>query len=174
MSRTDPFAASVASPIPEAAVTCPTLPTHYAGAVLDLRGDPIELTAALVDIPSESRHEEAHRRRGRGRAAGADSPGFGYEIIRNGNAVLARTALGLPTRVLLAGHLDTVPVAGNLPSRRDADSLHGCGTTDMKSGDAVFLHLAATVTDARPRLDAGVLRLRGNRVNGKRFGAHRT
>ncbi len=71
---------------------------------------------------------------------------MGYEIIRNGNAVLARTSLGRPTRVLLAGHLDTVPAAGNLPSRRDAESLHGCGTTDMKSGDAVFLHLAATVT----------------------------
>jgi succinyl-diaminopimelate desuccinylase len=39
-----------------------------------------------------------------------------------------------------------VPAADNLPSRRDAESLHGCGTTDMKSGDAVFLHLAATVT----------------------------
>src|SRR6201995_3056900 len=58
VSRTDPLAAIVASPIPEAAVTCPTLPTYYAETVLDLRGDPIELTAALVDIPSESRHEE--------------------------------------------------------------------------------------------------------------------
>jgi succinyl-diaminopimelate desuccinylase len=60
--------------------------------------------------------------------------------------VLARTRYGRPSRVLLAGHLDTVPVAGNLPSRRDGDVLHGCGTVDMKSGDAVFLHLAATVT----------------------------
>ena len=49
--------------------------------------------------------------------------------------------------MLLAGHLDTVPAADNLPSRRDAESLHGCGTTDMKSGDAVFLHLAATVAE---------------------------
>jgi succinyl-diaminopimelate desuccinylase len=111
--------------------------------VLDLRGDPIELTAALVDIPSESRHEEhiADEVEAALRAQTA-----GYEIIRNGNAVLARTSLGRPARVLLAGHLDTVPAAGNLPSRRDAESLHGCGTTDMKSGDAVFLHLAATVT----------------------------
>src|SRR5581483_6918341 len=69
-----------------------------------------------------------------------------FEVIRNGNAVLARTALGRPTRVLLAGHLDTVPIADNLPSRRDGDALYGCGTADMKSGDAVFLHLAATVT----------------------------
>ena len=172
VSRTDPLAASVASPIPEAAVTRPTLPTHYAEYfVLDLRGDPIELTAALVDIPSESRHEEriADEVEAALRAQTSD-----FEIIRNGNAVLARTALGRPTRVLLAGHLDTVPVAGNLPSRRDAESLHGCGTTDMKSGDAVFLHLAATVTAPAHDCDAGVLRLRGNRVSGERFGPHRT
>ena len=111
--------------------------------MLDLRGDPIELTAALVDIPSESRHEE---RIAAEVEAALRAQTSGYEIIRNGNAILARTSLNRPTRVLLAGHLDTVPAAGNLPSRRDAQSLHGCGTTDMKSGDAVFLHLAATVT----------------------------
>ncbi|UQX09721.1 succinyl-diaminopimelate desuccinylase [Candidatus Mycobacterium methanotrophicum] len=110
--------------------------------MLDLRGDPIELTAALVDIPSESRHE---RRIADEAEAALRSQAPAFEIIRNGNAVLARTILGRPTRVLLAGHLDTVPVAGNLPSRRDGDVLHGCGTSDMKSGDAVFLHLAATV-----------------------------
>ena len=120
--------------------------THYAGVVLDLRGDPIELTAALVDIPSESRQEERIADEVEAALREQTPQALGYEIVRNGNAVLARTALGRPTRVLLAGHLDTVPVAGNLPSRRDGDSLHGCGTTDMKSGDAVFLHLAATVT----------------------------
>jgi succinyl-diaminopimelate desuccinylase len=114
--------------------------------VLDLRGDPIELTAALVDIPSESRHEERIADEVETALRAQTPPSLGYEIIRNGNAVLARTSLGRPTRVLLAGHLDTVPAADNLPSRRDAESLHGCGTTDMKSGDAVFLHLAATVT----------------------------
>jgi len=118
----------------------------YGEHVLDLRGDPIALAAALVDIPSESRHEtriadevEAALR------AQADH----FEILRFGDAVLARTSLSRPHRVLLAGHLDTVPVAGNLPSRRtsgpDGDLLHGCGTVDMKSGNAVFLHLAATL-----------------------------
>ena len=68
-------------------------------------------------------------------------------MIRNGNAVLARTNLGRPARVLLAGHTDTVPTADNLPSRLDGDELYGCGTSDMKSGDAVFLHLAATVAE---------------------------
>jgi succinyl-diaminopimelate desuccinylase len=51
--------------------------------------------------------------------------------------------------VLLAGHTDTVPAADNLPSRLDGGELHGCGTSDMKSGDAVFLHLAATVTEPK-------------------------
>jgi succinyl-diaminopimelate desuccinylase len=112
--------------------------------VLDLRGDPIELTAALVDIPSES-GDEARLADQVEAALRAQTSGF--EIIRIGNAVLARTRLQRPSRVLLAGHLDTVPVAGNLPSRRENGDLYGCGTADMKSGDAVFLHLAATVAE---------------------------
>lgn len=112
--------------------------------MLDLRGDPVELTAALVDIPSESR-DEARIADEVEAALRAQTSGF--EIIRNGNAVLARTVRGKPSRVLLAGHLDTVPVADNLPSRIENGELHGCGTSDMKSGDAVFLHLAATVAD---------------------------
>lgn len=111
--------------------------------MLDLRADPVELTAALVDIPSESRFEA---RIADEVEAALRAQTSGFELIRNGNAVLARTQLGRPSRVLLAGHLDTVPVADNLPSRRDGDLLHGCGTADMKSGDAVFLHLAATIT----------------------------
>uniref|UniRef100_UPI003D942BE1 succinyl-diaminopimelate desuccinylase n=1 Tax=Gordonia sp. B7-2 TaxID=3420932 RepID=UPI003D942BE1 len=121
---------------------------------LDLTADPIDLTAALVDIESESRNEaiiadavEAALR--------AQAPGF--EVLRHGNRVLARTNRGRDRRVILAGHLDTVPVAGNLPHRRERDGaegdvLHGCGTVDMKSGDAVFLHLAATLRDPEPDL----------------------
>ena len=112
--------------------------------VLDLHGDPVALTAALVDIPSESRHEtriadeieEALR-----------TQTTGFDVVRNGDAVLARTNFGRRSRVLLAGHTDTVPAADNLPSRLVDGVLHGCGTSDMKSGDAVFLHLAATVAD---------------------------
>jgi succinyl-diaminopimelate desuccinylase len=70
-------------------------------------------------------------------------------VLRSGDAVLARTNLGRARRVLLAGHLDTVPIADNVPSRREGDLLHGCGTTDMKSGDAVLAHLAATLTAPR-------------------------
>jgi succinyl-diaminopimelate desuccinylase len=114
------------------------------GSSLDLRGDPVALTAALVDIPSESRHEQ---RIADEIEAALREQTIGFEVVRYGNAVLARTHLGLPSRVLLAGHTDTVPVADNLPSRRVGDELHGCGTSDMKSGDAVFLHLAATVAN---------------------------
>ncbi|WP_396921812.1 succinyl-diaminopimelate desuccinylase [Mycolicibacterium sp.] len=109
---------------------------------LDLRADPIALTAALVDIPSESRHEQRIADEIEA-ALLAQAPQF--EVIRNGDAVLARTNLGLPSRVMLAGHIDTVPIADNLPSRLENGELYGCGTSDMKSGDAVFLHLAATI-----------------------------
>lgn len=112
-------------------------------SVLDLRSDPVELTAALVDIPSVSREE----RRIADEVEAALREQTGYHVIRNGDAVLARTDFGRPSRVILAGHLDTVPIAENVPSHRDADHIYGCGTSDMKSGDAVFLHLAATIAD---------------------------
>jgi succinyl-diaminopimelate desuccinylase len=112
---------------------------------VDLSADPIDLTAALVDIPSVSGAEE--------KLADAVESALRalphLEVRRDGQAVLARTNLGRPTRVLLAGHLDTVPVADNLPSRREGELLYGCGTSDMKAGDAVFLHLAATVAEPR-------------------------
>ncbi|MGW0159049.1 succinyl-diaminopimelate desuccinylase [Mycobacterium sp. NPDC003323] len=111
---------------------------------LDLRADPIALTAALVDIPSESRHEQRIADEIEA-ALRAQAPHF--EVIRNGHAVLARTNLGRGSRVLLAGHTDTVPAADNLPSRVEGNLMYGCGTSDMKSGDAVFLHLAATIAE---------------------------
>lgn len=74
-------------------------------------------------------------------------------MVRNQQAVLARTDLGRASRVVLAGHLDTVPVNDNLPVRRtgsgDEEVLHGCGTADMKSGVAVMLHAAATLADPK-------------------------
>jgi len=111
---------------------------------LDLTADPIELTAALVDIPSVSRDEKVIAD---AVEAALRAQTAGFEILRHGNCVLARTNRGRSRRVLLAGHLDTVPIADNVPSRRDGDIIHGCGTVDMKSGDAVFLHLAATIAD---------------------------
>jgi succinyl-diaminopimelate desuccinylase len=112
---------------------------------LDLAGDPVVLTAALVDVPSVSGEERALA--DAVEAALRALPHL--EVRRCGDAVLARTELRRGRRVLLAGHLDTVPVADNLPSRRDGDLLRGCGTSDMKAGDAVFLHLAATLPEPR-------------------------
>jgi succinyl-diaminopimelate desuccinylase len=134
-----PSSAIVASPKPAAEVTVDTVLAW--SVVLDLRSDPDVLTAALIDIPSVSRDE----RRIADEVETALCEQTGYEVIRNGDAVLARTNLGRPSRVILAGHLDTVPIADNVPSRRDADHIYGCGASDMKSGDAVFLHLAATL-----------------------------
>ena len=98
---------------------------------LDLAADPVELTAALVDIESESRNESAIAD---AVEAALREQTTGFEILRHGNRVLARTNRGKAQRVILAGHLDTVPVAGNLPSRREihpeeGDVLHGCGTS---------------------------------------------
>lgn len=111
---------------------------------LNLTADPVELTAALVDVPSVS-GEEGALADAVARALAAQAPQL--RMLRLGNTVLARTELGRSRRVLLAGHLDTVPVAGNLPSRRSGELLYGCGTSDMKSGDAMILHLAATVPE---------------------------
>ena len=105
---------------------------------LDPAADVLTLTRALVDVPSVSGSEGvlADAVEAALRALG------GLEVERVGDAVLARTDLGLPTRVVLAGHLDTVPIADNVPSRLEDGRLYGCGTSDMKAGDAVMLRLA--------------------------------
>lgn len=113
---------------------------------LDLAGDPVELTAALVDIQSVS-GDEALIAESVEIALRAQAPHL--EVIRSGNSVLARTSLGRQSRVILAGHLDTVPVNDNFPHHRTDGVLHGLGTVDMKGGDAVMLHLAATLSEPR-------------------------
>src|SRR3954452_4010895 len=105
---------------------------------LDLAADVVALTAALVDVESVSGDEQ--RLADLVHDALAALPHL--TVIRDGNNVLARTDLGRDHRVLLAGHLDTVPIADNVPSRRDGGRLFGCGTSDMKSGVAVMLRLA--------------------------------
>ncbi len=66
-------------------------------------------------------------------------------VARHGDNVVARTQLDLGQRLLLAGHLDTVPANGNEVARVEGDTLWGLGSADMKSGLAVFLELARTV-----------------------------
>ena len=108
---------------------------------LDLGADGAVLTTALVDVPSVSGSEAALA----GAVEAALRSVAGLRVERDGDTVLGRTELGRPRRVLLAGHLDTVPVADNLPSHVDGDRLYGCGTSDMKAGVAVLLRLAATL-----------------------------
>lgn len=105
--------------------------------------DPVELTRALVDIESVSGDEDAITD-----AIEAALRTRGHlDVTRIGNVVVARTRLGRDRRILLAGHTDTVPLHDNFPSRTEGDVMWGCGTSDMKSGTAIALHLAATLTD---------------------------
>jgi succinyl-diaminopimelate desuccinylase len=108
---------------------------------LDLAVDVVTLTEHLVDIESVSGNEEAIAD-----AVESALRGFHHlEVSRFGNTVVARTDHGHDERVVIAGHLDTVPVNDNLPARRTTDSLHGLGTCDMKGGCAIALRLAATM-----------------------------
>ncbi|GII64378.1 succinyl-diaminopimelate desuccinylase [Sphaerisporangium krabiense] len=108
---------------------------------LDLTGDVGLLTAALVDVESVSGGEKALA----DAIETALAPLAHLTVVRDGEAVVARTDLGHAERVVVAGHIDTVPLAGNLPSRVEGDLLYGCGTSDMKSGVAVALKLAAAL-----------------------------
>jgi succinyl-diaminopimelate desuccinylase len=121
------------------------------GSVLDLSSDAAALTARLVDVPSVSGDEVALA----GLVADVLRNYPPLTVERDGNVVLARTSLGRSQRVVLAGHLDTVPIADNVPSRTDGDLLYGCGTSDMKSGVAVMLRLAHLVGSGEldPRVD---------------------
>jgi len=110
---------------------------------LDLTASAVDLTRALVDIESVSGDEA-----GIADVVEAALRAFPHlEIVRDGDAVVARTNLGRDRRVVIAGHLDTVPVNGNLPSRLEGDVLWGRGTVDMKGGCAVMLALAAQVPE---------------------------
>ena len=112
---------------------------------LDLGADVVTLTAALCDIESVSGNEE--------RIADAIEAALRrlphLQVTRDGNAVIARTNLGRRERVVLAGHVDTVPLTDppNLPTRRDGDNLVGRGSCDMKGGVAVQLRLAALLSE---------------------------
>ena len=132
-------------------MTAPAAPDPSAPA-LDLRGDLLALARAVIDIESVSGNERAladaveHALR-------EQAPHLTVE--RDGDTVVARTDLGRERRAVFAGHLDTVPVAANLPSRlRTVDGveqLWGRGAADMKGGVAVLLQLAALAAD--PAMD---------------------
>jgi succinyl-diaminopimelate desuccinylase len=105
--------------------------------------DLLALTADLVDIPSVSHDERALA--DRIEADLREVPGLAVERV--GDNVVARTQLGRPVRLVLAGHTDTVPPNGNDRARVDGDTLWGVGSTDMKGGLAVMLELARDVRE---------------------------
>lgn len=111
--------------------------------VLDLSVSSIELTRQLCDIESVSGNEALIAN-----AIQTSLEPYGHlELIRDGDAVVARTNLGRSRRVVIAGHIDTVPLNNNLPTRFETiegvDYLWGRGTVDMKAGVAVQVKLAA-------------------------------
>ncbi|WP_432546845.1 succinyl-diaminopimelate desuccinylase [Kineococcus sp. SYSU DK004] len=125
--------------------TPPRAPADLAAGAPDV----VELTRRLCDVPSVSGDERALADAVEAALRSFGGPGGVLEVVRDGDAVVARTALGRAERVLLAGHLDTVPLTDppNLPVRReehpaDGDVLVGRGTCDMKGGVAVQLALA--------------------------------
>src|SRR6185437_571661 len=105
--------------------------------------DLLALTTALVGIPSVSHHEAALADLVAGRLSACDW----LTVDRVGDNVVGRTQLGRPQRVVVAGHLDTVPPNDNDRPRLDGDVLWGVGSADMKGGLAVMLDLATTIVD---------------------------
>ena len=110
---------------------------------LDLSSSSLDLTRAICDIPSVSGDETTLADAIAAALAGYDH----LEVIRDGDTIVARTNLGRARRVVIAGHIDTVPINRNLPVEdREVEGeafLWGRGTVDMKAGVAVQLKLAA-------------------------------
>ncbi len=119
--------------------------------VLDLTASSVDLTRAICDIPSVSGDEKTLA----DAIEAAVSPLDHLEVFRHGNTIVARTDRGWAQRVAIAGHIDTVPINANLPTRdieiEGVPHLWGRGTVDMKAGTAVQLKLAAELTD--PAID---------------------
>ena len=113
--------------------------------------DLLRLTAELVDIPSVSRQEAALADRVEG-----DLRSLGFlDVERIGDSVVGRTHFDRAARLLLAGHLDTVPPFAETGARVEADAVAGLGAVDMKGGLAVMLSLAAELE--RAAVDATVV-----------------
>ncbi len=131
--------------------------------ILDLTADAVTLTTQLVDIESVSHNELAIA----DAVEAALKPLDHLRVSRLGNTVVARTDLDRGERVVIAGHLDTVPLNHNLPARLDAQAgiLHGLGTCDMKGGDAVMLRIAATVRE--PNRDVTFVLYEGEEIEGE-------
>jgi succinyl-diaminopimelate desuccinylase len=127
----------------------------------DVLADPVVLTRALVDVESVSRNERLIA--DHVQEVLQQAPHLSTE--RHSNTLMARTDLGREQRIVLAGHLDTVPINDNFPSTVVDDLIYGCGTSDMKSGVALALHLVATLPD--PRYDITFLFYEAEEIDSK-------
>ncbi len=135
--------------------------------MLDLSADVTTLTAQLVDIESVSGGERPLADAIETQLGGLDH----LSVRRDGDAIVARTDLGRDQRVVIAGHIDTVPIAENVPSWRDGGLLYGCGTSDMKSGVAVQLKLAHAIPE--PAYDVSYVLYDCEEVDAQRNGLRR-
>lgn len=86
----------------------------------------------LVDIPSVTGEEAALRDAIAGRLGSVPTRAVGSSLVAGTPG---------PGMVVLAGHLDTVPLQGHVGSTADEDRVYGLGATDMKGGLAVMIHL---------------------------------
>lgn len=105
---------------------------------LPLPLDVVSLTMSLVNIESLTGAE--------GTLADAIEQALGTQphlaVERFADTIVARTNLGFAERVLVVGHLDTVPEDGNLLAYVEMGKLFGLGACDMKGGLAVMLKSA--------------------------------
>jgi succinyl-diaminopimelate desuccinylase len=109
--------------------------------------DLLALTADLVAIPSPSHQERVLADHVEARLRSVEH----LQVDRVGDNVVARTQGGRSMRLVVAGHLDTVPANGNDTPRVDRNVLWGLGAADMKGGLAIMLELASAVPD--PAID---------------------
>ncbi len=120
-------------------------------SVIDLSQSSIDITREICDIDSVSDREGPLADLIERTARSLEH----LTVSRHGDTIVARTTLGRAQRVVIAGHIDTVPINENLPTRFETidgvDYLWGRGTVDMKAGVAVQLKLAAELT--APKVD---------------------
>ncbi len=112
-----------------------------------------ERTLALVDVPSESRDEAAVLQ-----MVGAGVP-RSYRCLDEEDSCLVYVPGGErpgTQLLLLAGHVDTVPIAGNVPGGRKGDRVIGRGAADMKAGLAVMLEVMRGLDDGSLAADLDV------------------
>jgi succinyl-diaminopimelate desuccinylase len=145
---------------------------------LNPHADIAALTTDLVNIPSVSGNEAALANAIFVELSKCDW----LEVVRFKNSVVAKTNLGKASRVIVAGHIDTVPVADNetaifvssgqgLPSDGSIvpdDVVFGIGSCDMKGGVAVALRAAVSIEN--PQFDVTYIFYECEEVDSERNG----